>query len=108
MYCHFYRRLNPRYKKVSGIPKGTGYGSTKQDAKEEAARQAFYSLGWAPPAVRGKYHLSHAIFLDLKKRRVLALIMLVAAVFGTGLFRFSDFLVYSHTIHPTSRCPPTK
>ncbi|KAL0071795.1 hypothetical protein AAF712_000717 [Marasmius tenuissimus] len=32
---------------VNGIPKGMGAGMTKQVAKEEAARQAFYSMGWA-------------------------------------------------------------
>jgi hypothetical protein len=32
--------------KVNGIPKGEGTGSSKQTAKEEAARQAFYAMGW--------------------------------------------------------------
>ncbi|KAL0580819.1 hypothetical protein V5O48_001195 [Marasmius crinis-equi] len=32
---------------VNGIPKGMGAGVTKQVAKEEAARQAFYAMGWA-------------------------------------------------------------
>ncbi|KAJ7596859.1 hypothetical protein C8J56DRAFT_918517 [Mycena floridula] len=31
---------------VAGIPKGVGYGASKQIAKEEAARQAYYSMGW--------------------------------------------------------------
>ncbi|KAF9270035.1 hypothetical protein L218DRAFT_952228 [Marasmius fiardii PR-910] len=31
---------------VNGIPKGMGTGGTKQVAKEEAARQAYYSMGW--------------------------------------------------------------
>ncbi|KAF6766577.1 ribonuclease III domain-containing protein [Ephemerocybe angulata] len=31
---------------VNGIPKGEGKGSSKQTAKEEAARQAFYAMGW--------------------------------------------------------------
>ncbi|KAF8913028.1 hypothetical protein CPB84DRAFT_1841453 [Gymnopilus junonius] len=31
---------------VNGICKGEGLGSTKQTAKEEAARQAYYSMGW--------------------------------------------------------------
>ncbi|KAF5352755.1 hypothetical protein D9756_006062 [Leucocoprinus leucothites] len=31
---------------VNGIPKGKGKGSSKQIAKEEAARQAYYSMGW--------------------------------------------------------------
>ncbi|TFK36878.1 hypothetical protein BDQ12DRAFT_736619 [Crucibulum laeve] len=31
---------------VNGIPKGTGTGSSKQVAKEEAARQAYYAMGW--------------------------------------------------------------
>ncbi|EKM84207.1 hypothetical protein AGABI1DRAFT_110768 [Agaricus bisporus var. burnettii JB137-S8] len=31
---------------VNNIPKGTGKGSSKQIAKEEAARQAYYSMGW--------------------------------------------------------------
>ncbi|KZT02407.1 ribonuclease III [Laetiporus sulphureus 93-53] len=33
---------------VNGIPKGEGSGASKQLAKEEAARQAYYSMGWAP------------------------------------------------------------
>lgn len=31
---------------VNGICKGTGRGSSKQLAKEEAARQAYASMGW--------------------------------------------------------------
>ncbi|ESK98029.1 ribonuclease iii [Moniliophthora roreri MCA 2997] len=31
---------------VNGIPKGMGSGVTKQVAKEEAARQAYYAMGW--------------------------------------------------------------
>ncbi|KAG7099009.1 hypothetical protein E1B28_000893 [Marasmius oreades] len=31
---------------VNGIPKGMGSGGTKQVAKEEAARQAYYAMGW--------------------------------------------------------------
>jgi dsRNA-specific ribonuclease len=31
---------------VNDIPKGKGKGSSKQIAKEEAARQAYYSMGW--------------------------------------------------------------
>ncbi|KZT04807.1 uncharacterized protein LAESUDRAFT_760824 [Laetiporus sulphureus 93-53] len=33
---------------VNGIPKGEGSGASKQLAKEEAARQAYYAMGWAP------------------------------------------------------------
>ena len=87
MDCNRYRRLNARRKKVSGIPKGTAHGPTKRDAKEEAARQAFYSLGWAPPAVHGKCLLSRAIFDELKRCRVLVLTIQIAA-FGT------DFLYH--------------
>lgn len=32
---------------VNGIRKGEGKGSSKQIAKEEAARQAYYSMGWS-------------------------------------------------------------
>jgi dsRNA-specific ribonuclease len=32
---------------VNGLEKGQGMGSSKQLAKEEAARQAFYAMGWA-------------------------------------------------------------
>jgi len=35
---------------VNGIPKGEGTGASKQLAKEEAARQAYYAMGWAPRA----------------------------------------------------------
>ncbi|TFY59846.1 hypothetical protein EVJ58_g5523 [Rhodofomes roseus] len=35
---------------VNGIPKGEGAGASKQLAKEEAARQAYYAMGWAPRA----------------------------------------------------------
>ncbi|KAJ3555472.1 hypothetical protein NP233_g12200 [Leucocoprinus birnbaumii] len=31
---------------VNGIPKGKGKGSSKQIAKEEAAREAYYAMGW--------------------------------------------------------------
>jgi len=31
---------------VNGIAKGVGSGSNKQVAKEEAARQAYYAMGW--------------------------------------------------------------
>lgn len=31
---------------VNGIPKGTGTGTSKQVAKEEAARKAYYAMGW--------------------------------------------------------------
>lgn len=31
---------------VNNIPKGEGTGSSKQNAKEEAARQAYYAMGW--------------------------------------------------------------
>lgn len=30
------------------MEKGVGTGSSKQLAKEEAARQAYYAMGWAP------------------------------------------------------------
>ena len=33
---------------VNGIEKGTGSGPSKQLAKEEAARQAYFAMGWAP------------------------------------------------------------
>jgi len=33
---------------VNGIEKGKGYSDTKQQAKEQAARQAYYEMGWAP------------------------------------------------------------
>jgi hypothetical protein len=33
---------------VNGIVKGQGQGSSKQLAKEEAAKQAYYAMGWAP------------------------------------------------------------
>ncbi len=31
---------------VNGIPKGEGIGASKQLAKEEAARKAYYAMGW--------------------------------------------------------------
>jgi hypothetical protein len=31
---------------VNGIHKGVGTGGSKQVAKEEAARQAYYAMGW--------------------------------------------------------------
>lgn len=31
---------------VNGIRKGTGTGSSKQLAKEAAAREAYYGMGW--------------------------------------------------------------
>ncbi|KAG1825751.1 uncharacterized protein BJ212DRAFT_1315897 [Suillus subaureus] len=33
---------------VDGIEKGKGSSDTKQQAKEQAARQAYYEMGWAP------------------------------------------------------------
>ena len=36
-----------RFMSVNGVVKGHGQGGSKQDAKEEAARQAFYGMGWA-------------------------------------------------------------
>ncbi|KAI0361387.1 hypothetical protein OH77DRAFT_1545113 [Trametes cingulata] len=33
---------------VNGIERGVGTGSSKQLAKEEAARQAYHAMGWAP------------------------------------------------------------
>lgn len=33
---------------VNGIEQGTGSGASKQLAKEEAARQAYFAMGWAP------------------------------------------------------------
>lgn len=33
---------------VNGIEKGQGTGPSKQLAKEEAAKQAYYAMGWAP------------------------------------------------------------
>ncbi|KAI0756773.1 hypothetical protein C8Q80DRAFT_1264791 [Daedaleopsis nitida] len=33
---------------VNGMEKGVGTGASKQLAKEEAARQAYYAMGWAP------------------------------------------------------------
>ncbi|OBZ79351.1 Ribonuclease 3 [Grifola frondosa] len=33
---------------VDGILKGRGIGTSKQLAKEEAAREAYYAMGWAP------------------------------------------------------------
>jgi len=35
---------------VNDILKGTGNAVNKQLAKEEAARQAYYAMGWAPHA----------------------------------------------------------
>jgi dsRNA-specific ribonuclease len=31
---------------VNGIAKGEGTGTSKQLAKEEAARKAYYAMGW--------------------------------------------------------------
>jgi len=31
---------------VNGIAKGTGQGGSKQIAKEGAAREAYYAMGW--------------------------------------------------------------
>ena len=31
---------------VDGVVRGTGTGTSKQAAKEEASRQAFYGMGW--------------------------------------------------------------
>jgi dsRNA-specific ribonuclease len=31
---------------VNGVVKGHGQGSSKQAAKEEAAKQAYYQMGW--------------------------------------------------------------
>lgn len=31
---------------VNGIAKGEGAGTSKQLAKEEAARKAYYAMGW--------------------------------------------------------------
>ena len=42
--------VTPRIHIVNGIPKGEGIGASKQLAKEEAARQAYYAMGWAPRA----------------------------------------------------------
>jgi len=39
---------------VNGITKGTGAGKNKQQAKEEAARQASQAMGWASGA-SGQY-----------------------------------------------------
>lgn len=36
-----------RYITVNGIEKGAGSGASKQLAKEEAAKQAWYAMGWA-------------------------------------------------------------
>ncbi|KAI6118994.1 hypothetical protein EV401DRAFT_1965177 [Pisolithus croceorrhizus] len=36
--------------KVNGIEKGKGTGSSKQLAKEQAARMAYFAMGWAPRA----------------------------------------------------------
>ncbi|TCD65654.1 hypothetical protein EIP91_002327 [Steccherinum ochraceum] len=36
---------------VNGIEKGQGHGASKQLAKEEAAKQAYYAMGWAPRAL---------------------------------------------------------
>ncbi len=33
---------------VNGLEKGVGTGPSKQLAKEEAARQAYFAMGWAP------------------------------------------------------------
>ena len=35
---------------MNGIEKGKGSGPNKQLAKEEAARAAYYAMGWAPRA----------------------------------------------------------
>ncbi|KAI0785071.1 hypothetical protein C8Q75DRAFT_809611 [Abortiporus biennis] len=37
---------------VNGMEKGAGTGASKQLAKEEAARQAYFAMGWAPRAYR--------------------------------------------------------
>ena len=38
---------------VNGVLKGEGQGSSKQIAKEAAARQAYYAMGWAIYGVPG-------------------------------------------------------
>ena len=35
------------YATVNNIEKGQGNGPSKQLAKEEAAKQAFYAMGWS-------------------------------------------------------------
>ena len=43
-----YYDVTTRVHEVNGISKGEGNGASKQLAKEEAARQAYYAMGWAP------------------------------------------------------------
>ncbi|KDQ63217.1 hypothetical protein JAAARDRAFT_188818 [Jaapia argillacea MUCL 33604] len=45
---------------VNGVERGRGTGQSKQIAKEEAARQAFYSMGWAQyhPNLNGSQRFS--------------------------------------------------
>ncbi|KAI9057724.1 hypothetical protein FKP32DRAFT_1583248 [Trametes sanguinea] len=45
---------------VNGIEKGIGTGSSKQLAKEEAARQAYHAMGWAPR----KLEIGHIVCLQ--------------------------------------------
>ena len=44
MFCAYLRARAV----VNGIEKGVGTGPSKQLAKEEAARQAYHAMGWAP------------------------------------------------------------
>ena len=47
--CLIYNNREPLTAlEANGIEMGIGYGNNKQTAKEDAARQAFYAMGWAP------------------------------------------------------------
>jgi hypothetical protein len=49
---------------VNGIQKGQGDGASKQLAKEEAARQAYYAMGWAPVRIYRIHVQPHMLMLD--------------------------------------------
>jgi hypothetical protein len=72
---------------VGGIPRGNGTGKSKQQAKEEAARQALAALGWAAGA-SGPYHCAFSqCFLFVKELLTRTLITHQRAVLLEGHIR---------------------
>lgn len=57
---------------VNGIEKGKGSGPSKQLAKEEAARAAYFAMGWAPRTSDYLYiHMRYFVLTRSNTRRMM-------------------------------------
>ena len=92
---------------VNGVVKGHGQGSSKQMAKEEAAKQAYYQMGWGatrefPACFKAALSLTCSLFSFMSRHTVSTVYALI--YFRNVLSSLSICTLKANTAAYTSIC----